>query len=783
MTLEIALVLAILMVAMLLFVTEWVRMDLVALMALSALALTGLVSPAGALAGFSNPAVITVWAMFILSEGLTRAGIADLIGRNVMRAAGRNEARMIAILMIVAGVLSGFMNNIAVATLMLPVAVDVARRSAIAPSRLLMPLAYGTLLGGMTTLIGTPPNLLVSVALRDAGLAAFRFFDFVPVGLPILLAGTAFVALLGRHLLPRTDPMGQLGGQRNLRAQYGLQDRIFALRVPVRSLLAGKSITEAGLTSAAGLLIIALIREGRTQALPNEHTALRGGDILLAQGRLDRFNLLRQWSELSIERESPIVQHRLWEQTALHELVVADDSALVGEPLRHREFRERYGANVLAIRRAAQVRRTRLAEMVIAPGDRLLVQCAGEALDGLRRSPEFGAVAKVTDGDLRETYHLEERLFVLRVPRDSALADTTIGENRLGDAFDFRLLAVLRKGKLIDSPSSEEVVEGGDLLMIQGREEDLDVLRGLQQLEILEDVAPYLGVFEHGHLELIEATLHPRAELAGKHVTELKLSERYQVELAAIWRDGKPHRSGLDAMTLQVGDAFLIVGPRRKLAALNRDPNLIVLNPVHVPTMDTSKAPLAGGLLVLVVGSVLVGFLPIAIAAVVGATLMVVTRCLSMDQAYRAIDWRSIFLIAGMLPLAIAMQETGAAVYLAGGVLALLGPYGPWPVIAGLYAVTVLGTVIIPTAALVLIMIPIALAASAELAVSPHAAMMAVAIAATASFASPVSHPANVLVMGPGGYRFVDYLRLGVPLALVAFVVTALLLPVFWPLR
>ncbi len=212
-------------------------------------------------------------------------------------------------------------------------------------------------------------------------------------------------------------------------------------------------------------------------------------------------------------------------------------------------------------------------------------------------------------------------------------------------------------------------------------------------------------------------------------------------------------------------------------------PGLIVLNPVSVPYRDATKAPLAGTLMLAVVAAVVFGLFPISIAAVAGATLMVVTRCLTMEQAYNAIHWRSIFLIAGMLPLGVAMEKTGTAGYLARWLLDLLGQFGPWPVIAGLFWITVIGALAIPTAALVLIMVPIALSASAELGVAPQAAMMAVAIAASASFASPVSHPANVLVMGPGGYRFTDYLKLGLPLILVVFGVAALLLPVFWPLR
>lgn len=782
MTLEIAIILGILVVALVLFITEWLRMDLVALLVLSSLALLGLVSPAEAVSGFSNPAVITVWAMFIISEGLTRAGIADRIGRQVTRVAGRSELRMIAIFMLVAGVMSAFMNNIGVAAMLLPVAMEVARRGGVAPSRVLMPLSYGTLVGGMMTLIGTPPNLLASNALREARGEGFGFFDFAWIGVPILLTVTIFMVLAGRFLLSRTDITHSSASQHELRTLYGLQERIVALRVPDDALLAGRTLADSALASAAGLMVIALTRAGRTEALPSGKTVLRGGDVLLAQGRLDRFELLRRWSSLSIEREAPMLHERLWSQATLAELVLEERSPLVGQPLRHLEFREQHAANVLALRHGGSVHRTHLAEQRLATGDRLLVQCSDEALEALRKVPGFEIVAPVSEDERRKVWRLDERLFVLRVPQDSALAGSTLAENRIGDAFDFRLLGVFRGGALLDAAALEGVVEAGDLLLIQGREEDLDVLRGLQQLETLEDATPYLRVFDEGQLEMVEAALHPHAHINGKTVADLGLGERYQVAVAALWRNGKALRSGVGALVLQRGDALLVVGPRERLAALGADEDLIVLNPILVQPVDASKAPLAAGLMALTIGTVLVGWLHISIAAVAGATLMVLTRCLSMEQAYRAIDWRSIFLIAGMLPLGIAMHSSGAAEFLANGVIAVLGPYGPWPVIAGLYACTALATLIIPNAALVLLMAPIALSAAADLGISPVAPVMAIAIAAAASFASPVAHPANVLVMGPGGYRFVDYVKLGLPLTLLVFMVAMLLLPVVWPL-
>lgn len=214
MTPDIALVLLILLAALVLFVTGWLRMDVVALLVLCTLALLGLVSPAEAISGFSNPAVITVWAMFIMSEGLTRVGIADGIGRQVIRLSGSSETRMIIVIMLISGALSAFMSNIGVVALLLPVTVEAARRCGISPAKVLMPMAFGAMLGGLITLIGTPPNLLVHIALEESGRSGFKIFDFALIGLPVLLAGTLFVAFIDRHLLPDTDPgRTGLGGQ------------------------------------------------------------------------------------------------------------------------------------------------------------------------------------------------------------------------------------------------------------------------------------------------------------------------------------------------------------------------------------------------------------------------------------------------------------------------------------------------------------------------------------------------------------------------------------------
>jgi di/tricarboxylate transporter len=782
MTLDIALVLVLLIAALLSFITQWIRMDVVALLVLCILVLLQLVSPAEAISGFSNPAVITVWAMFIMSEGLTRAGIAETIGHQVIRLSGSNETQMIIVIMLVAGLLSAFMSNIGVVALLLPVTVDAARRCGIAPAKVLMPMAFGAMLGGLLTLIGTPPNLLVSTALQNNGQPGFDLFDFTLIGLPILLGGTVFVAFIGRHFLPATDPqLSGLADSKNLSDQYGLQERIFALRLPETSFLAGRTLEESGLLNTAGLMVIALTRGGETLTLPSRHTVLKANDILLTQGKFSRFERLRSWNSLTIEREAPMLHAKLLATSDLAELEIATDSSLAGAVIQHHRFREHYQLNVLAVKRLGRTLHSRLGDLTLAAGDKVLVQGSLSALQAIQKQTAFSKVTTLSSDDVKQQYKLEERLFVLGLPADSPLVGSTFAENRLGDAFNFRLLGLFRQREIIQQFDSDDKLEAGDLLLIQGLEQDLDILRGFKQLERLDDMSPYLDLLAKGRLELIEATLHPRSKYIGQSVSALQLDKRYKVEVAAIWREGQPYRSALGSMQLHAGDALLIVGPRAQLAQLTDNEHLIVMNPVRVKPINNSKAPLAAGLMLLMMALTVGGILPIYLSAILAATLMVACRCLTMEQAYAAIDWRAIFLIAGMLPLGIAMQHTGAAAWLAEIVLAGLGQYGAVAVLAGLYLVTALGTLVIPTVALVLIMAPIGLMLSTALGINGQSAMIVVAVAAT-SLASPVSHAANMLVMGPGGYHFVDYLKVGGPLSLLLFIITMLLLPLFWPL-
>jgi di/tricarboxylate transporter len=771
---------AIMALAVVLFVTEWLRVDVVALLVLAALALIGLVTPAEAISGFSSPAVITVWAVFILSGALSRTGVASLIGRQVLRLAGTGELRLMAVIMLTAGVMSAFMNNVGVAALLLPVVMDIARRTDRPPSRLLMPLAFGALLGGLTTLIGTPPNILVSDALLAYGLRPFGLFAYAPVGVAVMLAGVAFMVLAGRHLLPARDLAKEFSGsnQTDLDQLYGLREQLFVMRLPADSALVGRTLGESRLGSALGFNVIGIMRDSQTQLSPDPGTALRSGDGLLVAGRPDRLDELRGRRHLVIEEDTLAVERLASTEIEVAELELSPRSSLLGQTLQQIDFRHRFGVNVLAIRREGVPRRTNLQNIPLQLGDTLLIQGASTRLEALRDAPDL----LLSNVEAAEIYRLHERLLIVCVPPDSTLVGKTLADSRLGDAFGLTVLGIVRHGTARLVPEPTEQLMAGDTLLVEGKPEDLLTLRGLQDLEIDRQAQPDLGKLESEHVGLVEVVLSPHTTLVGQSLRQIHFRGKYGLNVLAIWREGRAYRSNLRDMALRFGDALLLYGPRDKLKVLGSEPDFLVLTEEAQEAPNLNKAPVAALLMGVVLLPVILGWLPIYITAVMGATLMVVAGCLTMEEAYRSIEWKAVFLIAGMLPLGIAMQQTGAARLLADGVVSTVGGLGPLAVLAGLFVLTTLATQVMPNAAVAVLLAPIALNTANDLGMSPYALMMTVAVAASASFLSPVSHPANVLIMGPGGYRFTDYIRVGLPLTVVVLVVTLLVLPVFWPL-
>ena len=783
MTPEIALALAILGLSVFLFITERIKMEVVALLVLVTLAVTDLVTPAQALAGFSNSAVITVLAMFIISGGLTRTGIADLIGRQVLRLAGEGEIRLIVVIMITAGVMSAFMNNVGVAAMMLPVVMDIARRTQRPPSRLLMPLAFGSLLGGMLTLIGTPTNILVSDALSDAGLEPFQLFDYTPVGVVILVAGIIFMALIGRYLLPMRDPGRETtAAGKDLHDVYNLQERLYTIKLPPGSPLPGKTLLESRLGAALRLNVVAVLRHGQAHLAPGPGFLLQAGDQLVVQGRPDLLTEMQNRRYLAVEEGKQAVQKLFDGQFNALEGRLAANSPLVGRTLYQSDLRRQRGVNVLSILRNGTLQRSGLQDTTLQAGDRLLLLGPQNRLDALAQTDDFTELRTIEETRLSQIYRLHEYFLGVVIPADSPLAGQTLAESRLGDALGLTALGIIRDDAVQLLPLPDQVLQAGDLLLVQGSADNLLILRALQALQIEPLAAPDLGGLESDQVGLAEVVLSPHTTLAGKSLRQLHFREKYSLSVLAIWRGGRAYRSNLRDMDLRLGDALLVYGTRQKVQVLGREPDFIVLTASAQEPVRLNKAPLALLIMVAVLLPVFMEWLPISISAMMGATLMMLFGCLTMEEAYRYIELKAIFLIAGMLPLGVAMEQTGAAALLAETVLSATAAFGPLAVVASLFLLTAAATQVMPSAAVAVLMTPIALSAAADQGLSATALVMVVALATAATFLSPVSHPANVLIMGPGGYRFADYVRVGLPLTFIIMLITLFVMPLFWPL-
>lgn len=592
MTIEIILTLAIIAGALALFATEKLRVDVVALLVLLAVGLTGLVSPDEVFAGFANPAVITVWAVYIVSGGMFNTGVAEIIGRFIARLSGGSEMRLIVVIMLTCGIMSAFINNVGATAMLMPAVVSVAREKKISVSKLLIPLSFSSLLGGTLTLIGTPANILATSIVAENGLPTFDFFDFMPIGVVVFAAGILYMALMGRRLLPvRQPPEG-------LSSTSQLHEYFTEVRILPESALSGQTLRESGLGAEYDLTVTAIIRDGITITMLHSASLLHPGDILMLKGSLESL------------------------------LQARDQLGLVLEPQTHITLEE-----------------------------------------------------------------LEE-----------------------------------------------------------------------------ED------------LHIVEATLAPRSHMVNSTLGRIRFRDRYGFTVLAIRREGEVITRRLRDARLHFGDALVLQGPRERLPELQESSDFLVLEPVEIAESRRRKLPIAVSVMVLVVSLALFAGLHISIAMVIGAVLMVLTRCLSMDEAYESIDWRTVFLVAGMLPLGAAMESTGTARFIANLLLGTIGDLGPLALLAGVYLLAALITQPMSNAAAMVLVVPIALDTAASLGANHLTFTLAVVIGGATSFLTPVGHKANVLVFGPGGYRFFDYARVGALLTVVLFISTMIALPLLYPL-
>jgi di/tricarboxylate transporter len=635
------------------------------------------------------------------------------------------------------------------------------------------------------TQIGTPPNILVSEFLNDNNLPPFRLFDFTPIGSMIFVAGTAFMALIGRRLLPVRNVAEETSSQSaaDLEKHYRLREGIFHLKVQRGSMLEGKTLSESRFGTFLGVTVMGITRGDRTLLAPDPSERMAGGDKLIVKGRVDPLDEARSWQHLEVQKGHVHLETAFAKDLELREVVISERSPVEGKTLKELDFRNRFDVMVLAVLRDGTIRRTRLQDMPLREGDTLLLYGRPSQLENISREESFVDYRSIEPADLSERYHLNERLITVRLPESSTLVGKTLKQSRIGKSLGMNVICIQGEDGSMRLPDPLEPLQPGDKLIVEGREEDLQLLKGLNELEIDRRPPETMQKLLSEDVGLIETVLSPRASIAGRTLRQLNFREKYGLNVLTIYRRGQAFSEDLADMALDFGDALLLYGPRERIRLLGREPDFIVLTKFAQKIPRLEKTKLAALIMIATFVPVLLGWIPIYIATVVGAATMVLSRCLTMEEAYRHIEWKAVFLIAGMFPLGIALDQSGAARFLAEGLVTAVGPFGPRVVLLGLVFLTFLATCFIPTAALVVLLAPIVLNTSVQVGVSPQSLLMAIAMAASASFMTPISHPANILVMGPGGYRFFDYLKIGGLLTLVVFVVINLFVPILWPFQ
>lgn len=584
------LVLAVMIGAMLFFITEKFRVDLTAMCVLVALLLLGLIKPDQALYGFAHPATATVAAMFVLSAGMVRTGLVEWLARRMDKIAGKTQTRLIFVLCITIAPISAFIINSATVAIFIPVAIALARTRKILPSRVLMPLSFASQFGGVCTLIGTSTNILVNAMIISYGLKGFDLFEFAPLGLIMSTIGILYLIGISGLLLPKRR------GTYQQIDKYRLADYLAEFTVKKESLIIGKKWEKIEAKNIKDINLIKLIRDNKATWRPSA-TLIREGDILLVHSN---------------------------------------------------------------------------AEKLIKMKDNLKLQTRAEAI---------------------------------------------IDDRKM---------------------SSDEV-------------------------------------------KLVEALVPPRSSLVGRTLLSSDFLRRFKCIVLAIQRRGKIVKERLENIHLDDGDTLLLQCDKENVDRLLNSRDLVVTNELTELHLRKNRAAIAVGLLLLVVALAAFKIVPILTAVLIGAIGMVLGRCLTLEEAYQSIDWKVIFLLGGVLPLGLALQQSGTATWLANTIMKPVIDLGPVAVLAILYLVTAVLTESMSNAAAAILLAPVAFSISSALGVSPRPFFIAITFAASTSFATPVGYQTNTMIYAPGGYRFFDFTRVGVPLNILFWITAVLFIPFLWP--
>jgi di/tricarboxylate transporter len=381
--------------------------------------------------------------------------------------------------------------------------------------------------------------------------------------------------------------------------------------------------------------------------------------------------------------------------------------------------------------------------------------------------------------ELSTTFQLGEYITELRVGEGSPLIGKTVQESRLGQDHDVTVLRLLHGADQIWAPLRQPLQEG-DVLLVRGSIQELMSLRASAKLELNVEFKLRDDALQAGDLRLVQALVAPSSRLIGHTLKDLDFRNRHKALVLAIQHRGAAIRDKLNTVRLALGDALLIQAPESQLKLLRSDESFIVLDQVEEPSLRRHKVPIVLGVIVAVVGLAALDLMPILVTAVLGCLALVLTRCIDLEEAYQAVDWKVIFLLAGILPLGIAMEKVGAAQLIAGNALGLVGSFGPVAVLAVLYLLTAILTETMSNNASAVLLAPIALSTAQQLGLDPRPFLMAITFAASTGFSTPVGYQTNTMIYNPGGYRYADFLRTGVPLNLVFWVLSVIFIPRFW---
>jgi di/tricarboxylate transporter len=625
------------------------RHDMVAVAALLACVFTGLIPFGEAFAGFGHPAVITVACVLVLSQGLQNSGAVDVLARAVLPAKAGPTLSIAALTALVA-LLSGFMNNVGALALLMPVAIQLATRLELPPGKVLMPLAFGSILGGMTTLIGTPPNLIVSGFRGQTSAGTFAMFDFMPVGMAVAATGVLLVVLVGGRLVPARKPAGMEG--------FETGAYLTEARVPEGAKATKMTLGEVeAALDEADAQVLGLVRNDVRVTAPNPGRLLRAGDVL----------------------------------------VIEADAAALSTAL----------------------------------------SSVGLALEEAK--PEAAAPARRKE---RERGEDEEQ-------GDDAAPDGGKGGRSAG---------ARRDGDALTQPNAEEAQR-------DKREEEEP------------DQSP-----PSDEIVLVELAVLPRSPLAGRSASDVLLRTRYGINLLAISREGRRSTARLRTMRMQGGDVLLMQGPPEAIAEFASSNGCLPLAQRALRIPDKRMALTAGTIMLLAVGGAAFGLVPAAVSFAAGVLASMALRTVPPRSVYDAVDWPVVVLLAALIPVAGAMSATGTGELIARFLLDSIAQGHAVIALAAILVVTMTLSDLMNNAATAAVMCPIAIGAAQQLDASADPFLMAVAIGASCAFLTPIGHQNNTLILGPGGFRFGDYWRLGLPLEILVVAVGIPMLLVVWPL-